>query len=144
MKYQSVSPNAHLFSSEFTPFILSLSIISYPTLLSAVSFVWAPLSFLLVPCLNTASLYPRTMLLLFSPLSSDFFLSSSLIFSPSFQVVGTVVDLFGTLEFINNTAPQDEAVLRLLSFGQVRLRRGLNVTFIGNVGRCGRECDAVV
>ena len=55
-----------------------------------------------------------------------------------------MVDLFGTLEFINNTAPQDEAALHLLSFGQVRLRRGLDMTFVGNVGRCEQEFDAVV
>ena len=60
--------------------------------------------------------------------------------SPFLQVVGTVVDLFGALEFINNTTPQDEAALHLLSFGQVRLQRGLDMLFAGNVGRCGQEC----
>ena len=55
------------------------------------------------------------------------------------QVVGTVVDLFDTLEFINNTSPQDEAALHLLSFGQVRLQRGLDMTFAGNIGRCEQD-----
>ena len=79
---------------------------------------------------------PYTPLFLFASLPHVLLLPISLL--PSFQVVGTVVDLFGTLEFINNTAPQDEAALHLRSFGQVRLQRGLDMTFAGNIGRCGQ------
>ena len=51
-----------------------------------------------------------------------------------FQIVGSVVDFHDELSFINNSV-QDSAQLSLLSFGQVRLMHGLNMTFQGNTGR---------
>jgi len=39
------------------------------------------------------------------------------------------------MEFINNTVTEDEAALHILSFGQIRLQKGLDITFMGNVGR---------
>ena len=124
MNCQSVPPNlcTAIFDAHRLQTCLSCP---FPLLLSLSSFV--PHS----PPLSLSSLpfsFPHVLLLPFSLLAFS-------------QVVGTVVDLFGTLEFINNTSPQDEAALHLLSFGQVRLQRGLDMTFAGNIGRCGQECN---
>ena len=50
------------------------------------------------------------------------------------QVVGALVHLSGELQFISNTGGEESA-LHLLSFAQLVLNRGLNITFEGNSGR---------
>lgn len=50
------------------------------------------------------------------------------------QIVGSLVDFFGDLSFINNTDTV-EGALSLLSFGQMRVNRGLHINFNGNKGR---------
>ncbi len=52
-----------------------------------------------------------------------------------FQIIGSLVDFEGELSFINNTA-FEEGALSLLSYGQIRVHRGLSLNFIGNNGRC--------
>ena len=56
------------------------------------------------------------------------------------QIVGAVVDVYDEVSFVNNTVP-DLAQLYLLSFGQVRLKPGLNMTFQGNSGRYSTSCE---
>ena len=51
------------------------------------------------------------------------------------QIIGTVVEFYGSLTFRNNIAIETSA-LHLLSFGQVLFTHGLTVTFEGNIGRC--------
>ena len=52
------------------------------------------------------------------------------------QITGSLVDIQGSMDFINNIAENDEGALTLLSFGQIRLARGVRINFEGNVGRC--------
>ncbi|XP_064396716.1 uncharacterized protein LOC135343670 isoform X3 [Halichondria panicea] len=54
----------------------------------------------------------------------------------SVRIVGSLVDFFGDLSFINNTDTV-EGALSLLSFGQMRVNRGLHINFNGNKGRLG-------
>ena len=57
------------------------------------------------------------------------------------QLVGSVVELTGEIEFINNTVTNG-AALFFTSFAQARLRPGLRVLFEGNVGRyVARHCS---
>lgn len=48
--------------------------------------------------------------------------------------MGSLVELYGIMDFINNTTP-DGSALYLISFGQVLLRKGLKMKFSGNKGR---------
>ena len=50
------------------------------------------------------------------------------------QIVGSLVDFQGHLRFINNSAI-GEGALSLLSFGQMRMNKGLSIDFDGNTGR---------
>jgi hypothetical protein len=51
----------------------------------------------------------------------------------SIQIISSLVDFEGQIEFINNTG--DSAVaMHLISFGQARLLTGLRMIFIGNNG----------
>ncbi len=52
-----------------------------------------------------------------------------------FQIVASVVDLDGELSFVNNSVEGESAAIHLLSFGQIRLNKGLNMTFDSNTGR---------
>lgn len=58
----------------------------------------------------------------------------------SLQIVGAVVDIHGELSFEDNIV-QDLAQLYILSFGQVLLQSGVNITFKGNRGRCVLHCS---
>lgn len=51
------------------------------------------------------------------------------------QIIGSLVELLGDMYFANNTVKGDSAALQLLSFAQVRLHHGLNMTFENNVGK---------
>ena len=48
--------------------------------------------------------------------------------------MGSLVELYGTMDFIDNTTP-DGSALYLISFGQILLRKGLKMKFFGNKGR---------
>ncbi len=50
------------------------------------------------------------------------------------QVIGTLVDFIGEIEFMNNTL-REEGCLHLLSFGQIRISKGTHFIFDGNLGR---------
>ena len=51
-----------------------------------------------------------------------------------FQIIGSLVDVFGAMEFTNNEA-SNAAAMELLSFAQVRLHNGAKVEFRENMGR---------
>lgn len=55
-----------------------------------------------------------------------------------FQIVGSLVDFRGQMSFINNSAT-GEGALSLLSFGQIRMNKGLSINFEGNSGRYVHE-----
>ena len=50
------------------------------------------------------------------------------------QLVGSLVELTGQMDFINNTV-SNGAALFFTSFAQARLHRGLRILFQGNIGR---------
>ena len=50
------------------------------------------------------------------------------------QIVGSLVDFSNEVVFVNNT-DMVEGSLSILSFGQLRIRKGLRMTFTGNTGR---------
>ena len=53
----------------------------------------------------------------------------------SYQIIASVVDFGGKVSFVNNSVGSESAAVHLLSFGQIRLESGLNMTFDGNTGR---------
>ena len=50
------------------------------------------------------------------------------------QIVGSLVELYGSLSFIGNSVG-DVAALHLLSLGQIRITSGLTMEFVENSGR---------
>ena len=50
------------------------------------------------------------------------------------QIVGSMVDFSDEATFVNNT-DLVEGSLSILSFGQLRINKGLHLVFTGNTGR---------
>lgn len=50
------------------------------------------------------------------------------------QIIGSVVDFQGDIQFINNTEKNGAVSMHLVSFGQARIFSGLRMSFSGNKG----------
>ena len=55
---------------------------------------------------------------------------------PCVQVISAVVTVNGTVNFVgNNAKAHGGAALHISSFGQLRMQRGSNMSFVNNIGR---------